>query len=175
MDDTDMKEKKYPTGIGGMVSALVMLDIHTKTRYGFPIKSYTTNEHVRKMEQFVGGRGSDKCALMYSDNHTSLIKACEEFKYPHDLAQPGRPDRNGIAEQAVSDILTGTRTALIQAGLPGCLWPAAMECYSTLDNARKRGQHQSLDEKVRKAVQRPESTLRRWNLLQTSGDQRRST
>ena len=54
----------------------------------------------------------------------------------HELSQPGMPQTNGIAERAVQEVLAGTRTLLVQAGLPGYFWGYASQCYCLLHNTR---------------------------------------
>ncbi len=41
---------------------------------------------------------------------------------------------NSLIERATQDFLQGTRTLLLQAGLPACFWSSAAPCYCLLDN-----------------------------------------
>ena len=53
MDDTDMMEKGFVTGIGAMKSALIIFDVYTKMHFGFPLQTYEWEEHARHMENFI--------------------------------------------------------------------------------------------------------------------------
>ena len=58
----------------------------------------------------------------------------------HDLrpAEPGEPRTNAIAERAVYDVFDGTRALLVQAELPGHMWPLVIPTYCLMDNTAKR-------------------------------------
>ena len=53
---------------------------------------------------------------------------------PHEASQQGIPQTHGIVERAAQDMLTGTRTLLVAAGLLGSVWSFAAPCYMQLDN-----------------------------------------
>jgi hypothetical protein len=45
------------------------------------------------------------------------------------------PQTNGIIEREVQDMVSGTRTVLVAAGLPAYFWSLAAPCYMHLDNS----------------------------------------
>ena len=49
-------------------------------------------------------------------------------------SQPGVPQTNAVAERANGDVLAGTRSLLLAAGLPYYFWEYAVECDCILDN-----------------------------------------
>ena len=49
-------------------------------------------------------------------------------------SQPGVPQNNAVAERLVQDVLYGTRTALVRAGLPPCFLGV---CLPTLLSGRE--------------------------------------
>ena len=49
---------------------------------------------------------------------------------PHETSTPGIHQTNSIIESKVKKVVTGTRVALLQAGLPACFWPFAAEHYA---------------------------------------------
>ncbi len=57
-----------------------------------------------------------------------------EGKVVHDLATQGQPQSNGRAERLVRRTMEGTKTLLLQAGLPGAFWPYAMKAYCFAQN-----------------------------------------
>ena len=74
----------------------------------------------------------------YSDNARDIIKAVQYLGFGghHEFSQPGMPQTNGIAERAVQEVVSGTRTLLVQAGLLGYVWSKAATCYCLLHNTR---------------------------------------
>ena len=70
----------------------------------------------------------------YSDNADELVSAARYLNVAHEASQQGVPQTNGIIERDVQDMLTGTRTLLVAAGMPGFCWSYAAPCYMHLDN-----------------------------------------
>ena len=60
--------------------------------------------------------------------------ASRKLGVPHEASPRGMPQTSGIIEREVQDMLTGTRTLLVAAGLPGHVWSYAAPCYMHLDN-----------------------------------------
>ena len=48
------------------------------------------------------------------------------------------PQNNAVAERLVQDVLEGTRTALVRAGLPPCFWEFACRHYCMAENLLPR-------------------------------------
>ena len=63
--------------------------------------------------------GASKGKRLYSDNADELLAAARSMGVPHEASQHGMPEANGIVEREVQDMLTGTRTLLVAAGLRG--------------------------------------------------------
>ena len=82
--------------------------------------------------------GDSKMKRLYSDNADELIGAARNLGAPREASQQGMPQTNGIIEREVQDMLTGTRTLLVAAGLPGHVWSYAAPCYMRLDNCVPR-------------------------------------
>ncbi len=64
--------------------------------------------------------------------------ACKKEHILWEHSQPGVPQTNALIERANQDILQGTRTLLLQAGLPACFWTFAAPCYCLLDNTAEK-------------------------------------
>ena len=79
----------------------------------------------------MGDRGVRK---LYSDNSGEIGKALKELKIMPHNSQPGVPQTNAVIERLNQDILDGTRTSLVRAGLPACFWPFAAERYCLQEN-----------------------------------------
>ena len=68
---------------------------------------------------FMGDRMIER---FYSDRSGEIERALRDLHIVSDTSQPGVPQNNAVAERLVQDILEGTRTALLRAGLPPCFW-----------------------------------------------------
>ena len=117
----------WTIGVTGDVDALTVRDLWSRMIGCYPMRDESTESTVAALKDFVGGR---KVELFYCDNSDELRKAGEELRFTTEFSQPGVPQTNGIAERNNRDILSGTRTALISAGLPACFWPYASQCYT---------------------------------------------
>jgi transposase InsO family protein len=83
---------------------------------------------------------------MRCDNSGELQKACKMLRICRDCSQPGVPQTNALAERIVQDITNGSSAALLQAGLPPCYWPFAVQPYCVLDNTNhESGESRVLD------------------------------
>ena len=82
--------------------------------------------------------GNARVNIFYSDSARNIFKAVEDLGFGghHELSQPGVPPTNAIAERAVQEVLSGTRTVLAQARLPGYVWSYDAPCYCILHNTR---------------------------------------
>ena len=65
----------------------------------------------------------------YVDDSPELAKALEELGTANDSSTPGVPRTNGVAERQVQEVVAGTRTMLLQGGLPACFWVYAMRAF----------------------------------------------
>ena len=71
----------------------------------------------------------------YSDRSGEIDRGLRYLHIVPDKSQPGVPQNNAVAEQLVQDVLEGTRTALLRAGLQPCFWEYACRHYCTMGNA----------------------------------------
>jgi len=92
--------------------------------------SKDTEDTVSALQNFIG---DDHVERTYSDNADELINASRFLGVPHEASQQGMPQTNGIIEREVQDIVSGTRTVLVAAGLPRYVWSLAdlVTCIST--------------------------------------------
>jgi hypothetical protein len=82
--------------------------------------------------------GSGYIHRVYSDNHRSLRKACQMLGIMWEASQPGVRQTNARIERCSQDVLEGSRTLLVQAGLPSLFWPYATRCYCHHSNCALR-------------------------------------
>ena len=117
--------------LSGKVVSLVVRDVHTTFGSVYPADSKSTENTIEALQSFVG---DSPIKRFYSDNADELISAARHLHVPHEASQQGIPQTNGIIEREVQDMLTGTRTLLVAAGMPGYFWSYAAPCYMRLDN-----------------------------------------
>jgi len=101
--------------LNGSVVALVVRDVATTFGAVYPAPSKDTQETVSALQNFIG---DDHVKRFYSDNADELISASRFLGVPHEASQQGMPQTNGIIEGEVQDMVSGTRTVLVAAGLP---------------------------------------------------------
>jgi hypothetical protein len=77
--------------------------------------------------------GESKVKRFCSDNADELIGAARSLGALHEASQQGMPQTSGIIEREVQDVLTGTRTLLVAAGVRGHSGHVP-PCYMRLDN-----------------------------------------
>ena len=85
--------------------------------------------------------GAERIKSVYSDCSREIAKAVKSISkapIPHLTSTPGMPATNGIAENKVKRSIVGTRSNLLQAGLPCCWWPYAGPHYAFCRNAQVR-------------------------------------
>ena len=75
---------------------------------------------------------------MYSDNSGEIAHACSQEGIDHDTCKPEDKQANGVAEQMVSEVKSGTAAALEQAGLPHAYWSHAMRHFSMAWNVAEK-------------------------------------
>ena len=78
--------------------------------------------------------GDSKVKRLYTDNADELIGVARSLGAPHEASQQGTPQTNGIIEREAQGMLTGTRTLLVAAALPGHVGQMSPPCYMYLDN-----------------------------------------
>ena len=100
------------------LDALVIFDRGTKWVDAFPVRSRTADDVYNCFINFAGSQQTIK--YCYSDDSKELQAALTQLKIPHDPSFPGRPRTNSVAERQVKEVIAGTRTLLIMAGLPSC-------------------------------------------------------
>ena len=118
--DTDVS-----VGITGDKDALTVRDLYSRYLWCYPMKSRSQENTEEALRDFAGGY---KISRVYGDNSLEIKGACRQLGWPHEGAQVGVPQSNGIIERANGIVLAMTRTALVASGLPNNFWPYATRC-----------------------------------------------
>ena len=113
--------------------SLVVRDVATTFGMVYPVARKTSEETVTALQMFIGDQ-MPHVKRLYSDNADELVAAARFLNVPHEASQQGIPQTNAIIEREVQDMIVGTRTVLVAAGLPGYVWSLAAPCYMHLDN-----------------------------------------
>ena len=83
----------------------------------YPMPDRKADSTADAIRPFMGDR---KIGRFYYDRSGEIERALRGLHIVSDTSQPGIPQNNVVAERLVQDILEGTRTALLRAGLPPC-------------------------------------------------------
>ena len=112
--------------VTGETDALILLDIATRFKMCVPVQCKDAAETEYAIRRFVGDQ---VVKLIYSDNAANIKRAAKDMGLIAEFSLLGVPKSNSLVERTVQDVLQGTRTFLVMAGLPTCFRPYAAECY----------------------------------------------
>ena len=104
--------------VTGDHDALLIYDRATKWVDCYPVRTQSANDAAYRFLAFKGPK--DTIKYCHTDDSRSLQNALRDLNIPHDPSTPGRPRTNGVAERQVKEVVHGTRTLLLKAGLPAC-------------------------------------------------------
>ena len=77
----------------------------------------------------------DEVGAVYTDNSRKLIATIGELGYRHQTSTEYVDSSKSFVEREIRHMLEGTRTNLVQSGLPLQYWPMAMQHFSMAVNA----------------------------------------
>ena len=119
----------------GSATLLVVYDLGTGWLGAYPVQSKAADRVLRSLSHFLGNQ---KAKNFHSDRAPELLAAVKMLPGPppetHRTSVPGVHQTNSIAETRVKQVIHGTRTNLLGAGLPTCWWPYAARCYAFQHN-----------------------------------------
>ena len=102
-------------GLDGGVDGFVIMDIYSGLRGAYPAPDKSAESTTIAIRTFVGTRPIHK---LYADRSGEISRALKNLNIMPQCSQPGVPQTNAVAERANGDILAGTRSLLLAAGLP---------------------------------------------------------
>jgi hypothetical protein len=112
--------------------AVVITDRATGFLDCYPVRSKSAEDAYKAFQEFLGPRVFP--LLVYTDNSQELIRALTDLGVVHEKALPYRPQSNGVAERAVRRVLEGSRSVLLQSGLPPPFWSYACRHFCFAHN-----------------------------------------
>ena len=120
-------------GVKGETVALVLKDIHTQFRHVYPSQSKSGDSCVAAFNHFLSQK--DEVGAVYTNNSREVISTIGELGYRHQASTEYVDSSKSFVEREIRYMLEGTRTNLVQSGLPVRMWPLAMQHFSLAVNA----------------------------------------
>ena len=120
-------------GVQGETVALVMKDIHTQFRHVYPSQTESSDSCVSAFNHFLSHK--DEVDAVYMDISRELIATIGELGYRHQTSTEHVDSSKSFVEREIRHMLEGTRTNLVQSGLPVRMWLLAMQHFSLAVNA----------------------------------------
>ena len=102
-------------GIDGSKAMLVIKGAFSGFKAAYPMADKSAESTMEAIRHFKGDRNIER---LYSDRSGEIERALGELQIVPEQSQPGVPQTSAMAERLVQDVLEGTRTALVRAGLP---------------------------------------------------------
>ena len=101
-----------------------MKDVHTQFRHVYPSQTKSGDSCVSAFNHFLSHK--DEVGAVYTDNSRELIHTIGELGYRHQTSEYVDSSKSFV-EREIRHMLEGTRTNLVQSGLPVRMWPLAMQ------------------------------------------------
>ena len=102
-------------GLDGGVDTFVITDIFLGLRAADPAPDKSADSTTMAIITFAGTRMIHK---LYADRSGEISRALKNLDIMPQGSQPGVPQTNAVAERAIGNVLAGTRSLLLAAGLP---------------------------------------------------------
>lgn len=126
---------KVTSSINGHQYILILTDAKTRMRWALPTES--KDNIASLLVQWVKDQENQydkRVRTIFRDGRTEFFRTktyCEQYGIRTDISAPYTPEQNGTSEAANKVILTKARSLLIDARMPACYWPWAVEhaCY----------------------------------------------
>lgn len=100
--------------------AFMIRDEYSGLTHMYPLSEKSARAHEAAIQLYLGTR---QRLQLHSDNSSEVLNTASNLAIPHSMSEPGVPQTNAFAERANRDVLEGTRTVLVLAGLPSCFGP----------------------------------------------------
>ena len=137
-------------GLKGEKYSLVCVDIFSGVIYAYA----STDKTQASVEQGLRHFCRESKPIVASDRAPSILAAIESLGMFSDPSPPRNKFHNSYAESAIKTIRQGTRSLLLQSGLPMEFWTKAQACFAAQFNLSSMPsiEHGSLRQKVQKEM-----------------------
>lgn len=137
-------------GLKGEKYSLVCVDIFSGVVYAYA----SADKSQASVEQGLRHFCRESKPIVASDRAPSILAAIESLGLHPDPSPPGDKFHNSYAESAIRTIRQGTRSLLLQSGLPIEFWTKAQACFAAQYNLSSMPsiEHGSLRRKVQEEV-----------------------
>lgn len=128
---------KLTTALNGAQYAVILTDAKTRMRWVIITKGKDEiADQLVKWVEYQTHQYGKRIRTIFRDGGSEFMRAknyCDEHGIRTEISAPYTPEQNGVAEAANKVILRRARSLLIDAGMPPCFWPWAVEhsCYIT--------------------------------------------
>ncbi|KAI0992595.1 hypothetical protein K3495_g15590, partial [Podosphaera aphanis] len=128
---------KLTTAINGHQYAVIITD--AKTRMRWAITTSTKDQIAPQLVKWIENQSHQfgkKVRTIFKDGGSEFFgirKYCDHHGIRTDISAPYTPEQNGTAESSNKVVLRKARSMLIDARMPACYWPWAVEhaCFIT--------------------------------------------
>ena len=108
--------------------AHVVKDVFSKFRYVYPSASKSGEQCHEDMLHFLAV--GDNVKMLYSDNALEFDYVAKQLRCRHSTSRAYVDEDKAVIEREIRTILEGTRSNLVQSGLPDRYWPATSSSTS---------------------------------------------
>ena len=114
---------------------MTTLDVYSRLQRLYQLYDKAAEDAYESMQHFTEGR---VVSLWYSRLRANSKLQRNPCDFPVLHLSHEKPQNHAIAERNIRDVVEGTRTTLIQAGLPPASWQRAGPAYCMFDNTEPR-------------------------------------
>ena len=116
--------------------AHVVKDVCSKFRYVYPAASKSRERCYEDMLHFLAV--DDQIEMLYSDNALEFDYVPKQLRCRRNTSRAYVDENKAVIERKIRTILEGTRSNLVQSGLPDRYWPLAAQHHATCFNIAMR-------------------------------------
>ena len=116
--------------------AHVVKDVYSKFRYAYPATNKSGEQCHEDMLHFLAV--DDNVKVLYSGNALEFDYAAKQPRCRHKTSRAYVDENKAVIEREIRTILEGTRSNLVQSGLPNRYWPLAAQHHAMCLNITKR-------------------------------------
>ena len=161
MDQFAVAELNQPLGIGGYKYAIIFHKVDTGYWWFRPLRALQFEEsNFHFLLLCESTMSTKKSALLYCDQHPTLVAMVKHFGCAVRHPPPGQPRHNPVVERKVGISLQGISCCLVAGGFPNVFWPMVGKAFVANYTFSRLNQHEGY-RVIRNYVRKPRCF---WNL-----------